>query len=67
MEDSKCQLLDQHCKDILRLSTKLEDLALLVSQLVSELQSDSTLLIHGNQQHPSQETSWTNHQEEFLE
>ncbi len=61
------QLQDRQFKDILRLSTKLEVLALLALQLVSELRLDSISSIRGNQQHPSQETSWTNHQEELEE
>ncbi len=61
----KWQLLYQHLKDLSQVNTKQEDLVLLVSALVSELQQDSTFIKTGSSQSLEEEISWTNHQEEL--
>ncbi len=65
MDDIKWQLLNQHLITLSKVNTELEDLVLLVSGLVSELQQDNTSIITGKLLSQEEEISWTNHQEEL--
>ncbi len=65
MESIRWQSQDQLSNSMLVLSIKCEDLVHLVLQLASELQSVHILLMSMKSHIHSQETSWTNHQEEL--
>ncbi len=65
MEAARWQSQDRLSNSMLVLNTKCGDLVPLVLQLASELQSVHILLMSMRSQIHSQETSWTNHQEEL--
>ncbi len=65
METRDWQLLHRHLTSILEQNIRIVDSVFLAQQLASQLQSETTYTKTGNLQHHSQETSWTNHQEEL--
>ncbi len=65
MNDRKWRSLNLLLEDLSEVSSESEDLTRLVSQLVQELALELTCTIGTSSRVPSQETFWTNHQEEL--